>query len=348
VGRTLSHVGSAVTSLTKVGLVGAAAGLAAATYGAVRFGKELIQTASSAEQMRLRLTTMLGSTAEANAMFDDLLGLAKRLPFAYESMAASATTLSGVLKGGRDDVTAWLPLIGDLAATTGLGIEETTGQVVRMLSAGAGAADLFRERGVLAMMGFTAGVNYSAEESARVLVEQWASAESQFRGTSERLVDTFAGQVDQLKDAWFLFVLEVAEGGAYDAFKRVVTALTEIAEHPALADLAQQVAVWAASAVESIAKVVENWRRYAALTADTGAGVLRTVAVIIDELQLLARVAIEAQYRVASVGVFGVAQDNLDAGYERQMEWIERLQGAAAGARGAAGQTEPFACAADN
>src|SRR5690606_13110845 len=137
VGRTLSHVGSAVTSLTKVGLVGAAAGLAAATYGAVRFGKELIQTASSAEQMRLRLTTMLGSTAEANAMFDDLLGLAKRLPFAYESMAASATTLSGVLKGGRDDVTAWLPLIGDLAATTGLGIEETTGQVVRMLSAGA-------------------------------------------------------------------------------------------------------------------------------------------------------------------------------------------------------------------
>jgi len=118
-------------------------------------------------------------------------------------------------------------LIADLAAAAGLGIEETTEQVARMLSSGALSADLFQQRGTLAMMGFTAGVSVSAEETKRRLMEAWQSTTSQFRGATGQLAKTWNGSMSMLADKWEEFRLQIMDAGLFDFLKAVVSTFDE-------------------------------------------------------------------------------------------------------------------------
>ena len=108
-------------------------------------------------------------------------------------------------------------MIGDLAAASGLSIQETASQVIRMYSAGAASADMFRERGVLAMMGFTAGVKYSAEETQKMMFEAWNSVDSKFRGVTKELSKTWSGTMSMFSDHWFQFRLMVMDSGPFPA-----------------------------------------------------------------------------------------------------------------------------------
>lgn len=168
----------------------------------VALGKSFVDAASQAQGFETRLRVILGSQAEATKLFGELERYAARTPFQLSAVVESATSLAGVLENGAADVVRWLPLIGDLAAMSGLTIQETTGQVTRMYSAGAASADLFRERGVLAMLGFQSGVTYSAEETRRKLQEAWTSQGSIFRGATEQMSQDWAGKVSNMADAW--------------------------------------------------------------------------------------------------------------------------------------------------
>lgn len=202
--------------------LGSLPGLLAQVTGAAGIGmvaKSFINAAATSENYRVRLEALMGSAAAGNQVFQDMSQYARETAFTYEEIMGAATNLSGVLKGGAEQVAAWMPIIGDLAAASGLSIQETTGQIQRMLSAGAGAADLFRERGVLAMLGFTAGVQYSAKESAEILVKEWEKAGSRFNGLAGRLGDTWSGQVSMLVDKWFIFRNAIMDTGVFDGLK---------------------------------------------------------------------------------------------------------------------------------
>ena len=58
-----------------------------------------------------------------------------------------------------------LEITGNVAAVTGLDFRTTAEQIQRSFSAGIGAADLFREKGVRNMLGFKAGATVSIEET---------------------------------------------------------------------------------------------------------------------------------------------------------------------------------------
>lgn len=203
-------------------LKGALAGLG---LGAV--SKQFIDAASTSEQFRVRLSVLLGDVDEGSRLFDEMAKYASRVPFEYQDIMASATQLSGILKGGVNEITQWIPLIGDLAAASGLGIQQTTEQVSRMLSAGANSADLFRERGILAMLGFQAGVQVSAEETKRRLIEAWTDTNSQFRGATEQLSRTWDGTMSMLSDKWFLFRNQVMDAGLFDYLKAAARVVDE-------------------------------------------------------------------------------------------------------------------------
>ena len=132
--------------------------------------KSFISAADAAENYRVRLKVVLRSQREANLMFKEVGEYASTVSFEYKDLLESATRLSGVMSGGGKEVKKYLPIIADLAAATGVGIQEATGQIIRMYSAGAASADLFRERGVLSMLGFQAGVKYTAEETRKQLI----------------------------------------------------------------------------------------------------------------------------------------------------------------------------------
>lgn len=209
---TLNNLPKAIFNL-KTAFAGLGLGLTA---------KQFVDAASTAEQYQTRLKVLLGSTREGARLFQEMSDYAGKVSFRYEEIMGAATNLAGVMKGGTDEVKQWMPLIGDLAAATGLSIQETTGQVIRMYSAGAASADMFRERGVLAMLGFQAGVSYSAEETRQKLMEAWQDPMSQFRGAAGDLGKTWSGMLSMLSDAWFQFRTLVMEAGLFDYIKALI------------------------------------------------------------------------------------------------------------------------------
>ena len=199
-----------------VAVVGALAGV----HGIKGLASSFLDASRMTENYQVRLKVLLGSVEEGNRLFKEMADYAGRVPFEYHEIMGAATQLSGVMRGGVEEIKQWMPLIGDLAAASGLSIQQTTEQVIRMYSAGAGAADLFRERGITAMLGFQAGVSYSAEETKQRLMDAWNAAGSQFRGATESMAGTWDGMLSMISDKWFQVRNLVMGAGVYDELKK--------------------------------------------------------------------------------------------------------------------------------
>lgn len=210
--KGLAKLGLAATGITAI--FSALGGVVTA-----KIGKSFLEAATTTEGFQLRLQTLLGSVSEGNRMFREMAEFAGTVPFEFEQIMESATNLSGIMEGGVEEVRQWMPLIADLAAATGMQINEATEQVQRMLSAGAASADRFREKGVLAMLGFQAGVSYSAEETRRMLMDAWKDPESKFAGATDAMASSWDGMISMLSDAWFAFRNMVMDAGVFDFMK---------------------------------------------------------------------------------------------------------------------------------
>ncbi len=252
--------------------IGIAAAAGVAGLAIKRLSASILEAASISEQYEVRLQHLLGSQAEGSRLFDEMAIFAGKVPFEYEKIMGAATQLSGVMKGGVDEVKEWIPLIGDLAAVSGLSIEQTTEQVVRMYSAGAGAADLFRERGITSMLGFQAGVAVSAEDTRKKLMEEWNKQGSQFKGATADLAKTWTGMTSMLSDAWFAFRTKIAEAGVFNFVKAGITLIIEkIEELKKSGDLDK----WAKNISDSTLKIIKTFALGAAGIADTLSPVMR-------------------------------------------------------------------------
>ena len=241
--------------------IGISAAAGVAVLAVKKLSASVLEAASVSEQYEIRLQHLLGSQAEGSRLFKEMAEFAGEVPFEYEKIMGAATQLSGVMKGGVDEVKQWMPLIGDLAAVSGLSIEQTTEQVVRMYSAGAGAADLFRERGILSMLGFQAGVSVSAEETRAKLMEEWNKQGSAFKGATQDLAGSWDGMISMLSDAWFAFRTKIADSGLFQfaksGLKLVIDAIEDLKKRGELD-------VWARgisdSIVNSLVPVLEIMR----------------------------------------------------------------------------------------
>jgi len=187
----------------------------------------VISTSSEFENFQIRLNHVLGSVAEGNRLFQDMTKFASTVPFSFQEIMGSATQMSGVMSGGVAEVNKWMPMIADLAAVSGLSIQQTTEQVVRMYSAGAASADLFRERGILAMLGFQAGVSVSAEDTRKQLMRAFEDPASKFRGAANDLATTWTGTVSMMGDQWTLFQKQIGDDGAFVAAKNALKAVLD-------------------------------------------------------------------------------------------------------------------------
>lgn len=220
VARSVGRLASRLTSVQSLVIATATA------FGGWRVAGSFIEASSEAEQYQVRLRALLGSAAEGNRLFKDMAVYAGNVSFEYREIMGAATSLAGVMKGGVEEIKEWMPLVGDLAAVTGLSIQETTGQVIRMYSAGAASADMFRERGILAMMGFKAGVSYTAEETREIMMREWQKADSQFYGVTKNLGSSWSGLMSMMADQWFTFRTDfMNDSGLFDYFKSLFSTL---------------------------------------------------------------------------------------------------------------------------
>ena len=184
--------------------------------------KSFLDVANTTEQLRIRLQYIIGSVEEGNRLFNEMSKFAGNVAYEYNDIMQSATALAGVMKGGVEEVKQWMPMIADLATVSGLSINDTTQQIIRMYSAGAAAADLFRERGVLAMLGFQAGVSYSAEETRKKLLELYPKAE--WKDAAQAMASTWSGTMSMIADKWFRLRDQIMQAGLFNTLKAAAQA----------------------------------------------------------------------------------------------------------------------------
>ena len=194
-------------------------------YGVYRLVKSFFDAASAAEQFQIRLQVLLGSISEGNRLFNEMAKLAVRVPKTFREIMEAASQLARVMKGGTDEIAKWMPLVVDLSAATGLSLQRTTDQIVRMYAAGAAAAILFRRRGITQMLGFQYGVSYSAEQTRKQLMKVWEDPISNFRGAAQRLARTWEGLMSMFADQWFLFRTDVMKAGVFDYIKAILQSI---------------------------------------------------------------------------------------------------------------------------
>jgi hypothetical protein len=111
-----------------------------------------------------------------------------------------------------------LEITGNVAAVTGLDFRTTAEQIQRSFSAGIGAADLFREKGVRNMLGFQAGATVSIEATVQAF-ENVFGRSGRFGRATDELARTFEGTMSMLGDKVFAFKKTLLDAGFFAELK---------------------------------------------------------------------------------------------------------------------------------
>ena len=198
--KSLSNVKNRVFSL-RTALVGLGAGAVVKSF--VDVGKEV-------ESLNIRFKFLFGSAEEGAKAFDNLAKFAGTVPFSLEEISRASGNLAVVAKDA-DDLNRILEITGNVASVTGLDFETTASQIQRAFSGGIASADIFRERGVRALLGFQQGAKVTVEETV-ARFEELFSGDGQFASATKDLAQTLEGTISMIGDKFFNFQKDVAEG----------------------------------------------------------------------------------------------------------------------------------------
>ena len=189
--------------------VGVAVGLAAVTLGISKFVKDTFAAGKLTESLQVRFKLLFNSATEGAKAFEVMNKFASKVPFSLEAIAAGSGNLA-VISKDAGDLNKILLVTGNVAAATGLDFRQTAEQIQRAFAGGIAAADVFRERGVRAMLGFEAGAKVSIEETRKKFFEVFGNG-GQFSTATKEFETTLEAQVSFVQDAYFRFRQAAAE-----------------------------------------------------------------------------------------------------------------------------------------
>ena len=189
--------------------VGVAVGLAAVTFGIGKFVKDTFAAGKLTESLQVRFKLLFNSATEGAKAFEVMNKFASKVPFSLEAIAAGSGNLA-VISKDAGDLNKILEVTGNVAAATGLDFRQTAEQIQRAFAGGIAAADVFRERGVRAMLGFEAGAKVSIEETRKKFFEVFGNG-GQFSTATKEFETTLEAQVSFVQDAYFRFRQAAAE-----------------------------------------------------------------------------------------------------------------------------------------
>ena len=180
--------------------------------------KQFVDVGRTVEDLQVRLKQLFGSTQEGAKAFDVMANFAAKVPFSLEQIQAASGNLA-VVAGDADRLSKILEITGNVAAVTGLDFQTTGEQIQRSFSAGIASADIFRERGVRDMLGFSAGATVSAEETIAAFEKVFGKG-GKFGNATDELANTFTGTLSMLSDSVFKFQKRVADAEFFSALKK--------------------------------------------------------------------------------------------------------------------------------
>tara|TARA_Y100001963_G_scaffold152114_1_gene236293 strand:- start:1917 stop:5069 length:3153 start_codon:yes stop_codon:yes gene_type:complete len=223
VDKAIKKVGSSAKRAAKVGMaVLGAAMVAAAGYS--------LKTAKEFEALKTRLNTLYGSLNAGTQAFNTFNQIASTTPFALKDVVEAGASLKAFGLDAEENIKG----LSDLAAFMGVDIVTAAGAMGRAFAGGAGAADVFRDRGVLNIIKMREGIDdlskVSLPEFRRMMKEAIEDPSTGIAGATDALAQTFTGRysnmmdsVDKLANAYGEKLLPIAEkvvswlGGTADA-----------------------------------------------------------------------------------------------------------------------------------
>jgi hypothetical protein len=179
--------------------------------------RNLVNTGKELENLRVRLRFLLKDTNEGAKAFDNMVKFASKVPFSLEEIQSGSGILA-TITDNAEDLKKMLEITGNVAAVTGLDFRTTAEQIQRSFSAGIGAADLFREKGVRNMLGFQAGAQVSIEATAEAF-EKVFGKNGRFGKATDDLASTFTGTLSMIGDKIFSFKKTILEAGFFEGLK---------------------------------------------------------------------------------------------------------------------------------
>jgi len=230
--------------------------------------RSIIGTGRSIEDLNVRLKQLFGSAEEGAKAFDVMANFASKVPFSLEEIQQASGNLA-VVATDANQLSKILEITGNVASVTGLDFAQTAEQIQRSFAGGIASADVFRERGVRDMLGFSAGATVSAEETIKAF-EKVFSKGGRFGKATDELATTFTGTLSMLGDKLFNFKRDIAGEGFFDELKKEFKALNQFieensADFEAIGKAISKVLTVAvkafATAVRAVAKAVGFVRR---------------------------------------------------------------------------------------
>ena len=186
--------------------------------GAGVVAKSFIDTGREVERLRVRFKFLFDEASEGEKAFKGLIKFASQVPFSLEEIQRGSANLAVVSKDA-DELNKLLKITGDIASASGLDFQTTAEQIQRTFAGGINSADLFRERGVRALLGFEAGVAISAEQSRKHIMKAFDEGTLSVVGASEVMAKTFDGTLSMIGDKFNLFKMAVMDAGPFEFLK---------------------------------------------------------------------------------------------------------------------------------
>tara|TARA_R100000329_G_scaffold2862_1_gene4300 strand:+ start:389 stop:2329 length:1941 start_codon:yes stop_codon:yes gene_type:complete len=191
--------------------------------------RSFINVGSQVEDLGIRFNFLFGNVKEGTKAFDNLVNFAAKVPFSLEEIAGASGNLAVVSKDA-DDLTRILKITGNVAAVTGLDFQQTATQIQRSFAGGIASAEIFRERGVRALLGFKAGATVSVEETIKAFEDTFGE-NGRFAKATEVLATTFTGTMSMLGDKLFKFRRDTNQAGFFDFMKQALVDVNKLIEN---------------------------------------------------------------------------------------------------------------------
>ena len=201
--------------------------IAAGSAIGAAFGlKAILRVGADVEKLQQRFQFLFKSVDEGAKAFQEMLKFAGEVPFTLAEIQRGAGNLAVVSKNA-EELGANLRLVGNIAAVSGLDFQTAAEQLQRSFASGISASELFRERGVKAMLGFRDGVQYSVAQTRDIITKAFGPG-GPYEKAAFALSTTFDGVFSMLQDKLLQFQIALAnQGGLLEYSKGALRALDD-------------------------------------------------------------------------------------------------------------------------
>jgi len=262
--------------------------------------RNLVSTGRELENLQVRLKFLLKDTNEGAKAFDNMVKFASKVPFSLEEIQSGSGILATVTDNATD-LQKMLEITGNVAAVTGLDFRTASEQIQRSFSAGIGAADLFREKGVRNMLGFQAGAAVSIEETVAAFEKVFGRG-GRFGRATDELANTLGGTLSMIGDKIFSFKKTLLDAGFFGSLKREFGDLDK-----ALAKNSQQIDRIAIGFGTVLAKAVQGLGKFFRILKDNVDLVITAFKILIAIKIVFFMVSLGKAIMVVLAGLRGIA-----------------------------------------